>query len=175
MRVLFLPSQIGIGAMVLLAGCAAQPLPNAGPTHFVAARPVVVAQITVLIVSRGSPGWRGRSGRRENAWPVRVGNERGLLEGAAKRAEVLQQIGVDVQRRRQRDQLLAADESLVGRRGGDAGRRGRDLHEAASHLFRALREADRLKPPVIEIAPMPDDGIGEAINDRIRRAAGFVG
>jgi len=41
MRVLFLPSQIGIGAMVLLAGCAAQPLPNAGPTHFVAARPVV--------------------------------------------------------------------------------------------------------------------------------------
>jgi L-threonylcarbamoyladenylate synthase len=52
---------------------------------------------------------------------------------------------------------------------------GRDLHEAASHLFRALREADRLKPPVIEIAPMPSEGIGEAINDRIRRAAGFVG
>ena len=52
---------------------------------------------------------------------------------------------------------------------------GRDLHEAASNLFRALREADRLNPPVIEIAPMPDDGIGEAINDRIRRAAGFVG
>jgi len=51
----------------------------------------------------------------------------------------------------------------------------RDLHEAAANLFKALREADRLKPPVIEIAPMPNDGIGEAINDRIRRAAGFVG
>jgi len=51
----------------------------------------------------------------------------------------------------------------------------RDLHEAAANLFRALREADRLKPPVIEIAPMPNDGIGEAINDRIRRAAGFIG
>ncbi|MFT4076196.1 MAG: L-threonylcarbamoyladenylate synthase [Asticcacaulis sp.] len=52
---------------------------------------------------------------------------------------------------------------------------GRDLHEAAANLFRALREADRLKPSVIEIAPIPDEGIGEAINDRIRRAAGFVG
>lgn len=51
----------------------------------------------------------------------------------------------------------------------------RDLHEAAANLFKALREADRLKPPVIEIAPMPNDGIGEAINDRIRRAAGFIG
>jgi L-threonylcarbamoyladenylate synthase len=50
-----------------------------------------------------------------------------------------------------------------------------DLHEAATNLFCALREADRLKPPLIEIAPIPDSGIGEAINDRIRRAAGFVG
>lgn len=50
-----------------------------------------------------------------------------------------------------------------------------DLHEAATNLFKALREADRFKPPVIEIAPIPDEGIGEAINDRIRRAAGFVG
>ncbi len=51
----------------------------------------------------------------------------------------------------------------------------RDLSEAAARLFRALREADRFNPPVIEIAPIPEDGIGEAINDRIRRAAGFVG
>ncbi len=51
----------------------------------------------------------------------------------------------------------------------------RDLSEAAARLFRALREADRFNPPVIEIAPIPENGIGEAINDRIRRAAGFVG
>ncbi len=51
----------------------------------------------------------------------------------------------------------------------------RDLHEAAANLFRALREADRLNPPVIEMAPIPMEGIGEAINDRIKRAAGFVG
>lgn len=52
---------------------------------------------------------------------------------------------------------------------------GRDVTEAASRLFSALRAADRLKPDHIAIAPVPEDGIGEAINDRIRRAAGFVG
>ncbi|ESQ74424.1 L-threonylcarbamoyladenylate synthase [Asticcacaulis sp. AC402] len=51
----------------------------------------------------------------------------------------------------------------------------RDPAEAAANLFRALREADRLKPPCIAIAPIPENGIGEAINDRIRRAAGFIG
>lgn len=50
-----------------------------------------------------------------------------------------------------------------------------DVAEAAANLFRALRQADRLNPPVIEIAPIPCEGIGEAINDRIRRAAGFIG
>ena len=52
---------------------------------------------------------------------------------------------------------------------------GRDLHEAAANLFRALREADRLRPAAIAVAPIPENGIGEAINDRLRRAAGFVG
>ncbi|ESQ89290.1 translation factor Sua5 [Asticcacaulis sp. AC460] len=51
----------------------------------------------------------------------------------------------------------------------------RDLAEAAANLFRSLREADRLEPACIAIAPIPEDGIGEAINDRIRRAAGFIG
>lgn len=52
---------------------------------------------------------------------------------------------------------------------------GANLHEAAANLFSALRRADRLKPPVIAIAPIPMTGIGEAINDRIRRAAGYIG
>ena len=51
----------------------------------------------------------------------------------------------------------------------------RDPREAASNLFRMLREADRLKPSMISVAPIPADGIGEAINDRLKRAAGFVG
>lgn len=50
-----------------------------------------------------------------------------------------------------------------------------DLREAAANLFRLLREADRSNPRGIAVAPIPDEGLGEAINDRLRRAAGFVG
>lgn len=50
-----------------------------------------------------------------------------------------------------------------------------DLREAAANLFAHLRAADRLKPSAIAVAPIPEDGLGEAINDRLRRAAGFVG
>lgn len=51
----------------------------------------------------------------------------------------------------------------------------RDLKEAAANLFRMLRDADRRRPSAIAVAPIPDAGLGEAINDRLRRAAGFVG
>jgi L-threonylcarbamoyladenylate synthase len=49
----------------------------------------------------------------------------------------------------------------------------RDLVEAAATLFHALREADRLAGPGghIAIAPIPETGLGRAINDRLRRAA----
>lgn len=53
--------------------------------------------------------------------------------------------------------------------------RGGDLREAAANLFRLLREADRMGPSGIAVSPIPTDGLGEAINDRLRRAAGFVG
>lgn len=50
-----------------------------------------------------------------------------------------------------------------------------DLREAAANLFRLLREADRTKPVGIAVSPIPATGLGEAINDRLSRAAGFVG
>jgi L-threonylcarbamoyladenylate synthase len=50
-----------------------------------------------------------------------------------------------------------------------------DLAEAAANLFSALRAADRTHPAAIAVAPIPREGLGEAINDRLRRAAGFVG
>ena len=50
-----------------------------------------------------------------------------------------------------------------------------DLREAAANLFRRLREADRLRPVAIAVAPIPETGLGEAINDRLRRAAGAIG
>lgn len=45
-----------------------------------------------------------------------------------------------------------------------------DLAEAAAALFDRLRAADRLGRP-IAVAPIPDHGLGRAINDRLRRAA----
>jgi L-threonylcarbamoyladenylate synthase len=50
-----------------------------------------------------------------------------------------------------------------------------DLQEAAARLFAYLRAADRSGASAIAVAPIPDEGLGEAINDRLRRAAGFVG
>ncbi len=50
-----------------------------------------------------------------------------------------------------------------------------DLSEAAANLFAYLRGADRTAPRAIAVASIPRDGLGEAINDRLRRAAGYVG
>jgi len=50
-----------------------------------------------------------------------------------------------------------------------------DLREAAANLFAYLRGADRTAPAAIAVAPIPHEGLGEAINDRLKRAAGFVG
>jgi L-threonylcarbamoyladenylate synthase len=50
-----------------------------------------------------------------------------------------------------------------------------DLAEAAANLFAMLRAADRGDPAAIAVSPIPVHGLGEAINDRLRRAAGFVG
>ena len=50
-----------------------------------------------------------------------------------------------------------------------------DLREAATRLFSVLRAADALAPTAIAVAPIPEHGLGEAINDRLRRAAGYVG
>ncbi len=52
---------------------------------------------------------------------------------------------------------------------------GGDLAEAAANLFASLRAADALAPTAIAVAPIPGHGLGEAINDRLRRAAGHVG
>ena len=48
-----------------------------------------------------------------------------------------------------------------------------DLTEAAANLFQMLRTADVLAGPdgCIAFAPIPDTGLGRAINDRLRRAA----
>lgn len=45
------------------------------------------------------------------------------------------------------------------------------LEEAAQHIFAALRKLDALPVDLIIAELMPDEGLGRAINDRLRRAA----
>lgn len=46
-----------------------------------------------------------------------------------------------------------------------------DLTEAAANLFAHLRALDDPRYTAIAVAPIPAQGVGEAINDRLRRAA----
>ena len=46
-----------------------------------------------------------------------------------------------------------------------------DLQEAAANLFAALRDLDRAPFTGIAVTPIPDHGLGAAINDRLNRAA----
>jgi L-threonylcarbamoyladenylate synthase len=48
-------------------------------------------------------------------------------------------------------------------------RRG-DLTEAAANFFAALRTLDEAGEGTIAVMPIPDHGLGEAINDRLKRA-----
>lgn len=68
----------------------------------------------------------------------------------------------------------APDEFLIGF-GGLAGganlSAGGDLAEAAANLYACLHAAAAAPEPRIAVAAVPEGGIGEAINDRLRRAA----
>jgi L-threonylcarbamoyladenylate synthase len=46
-----------------------------------------------------------------------------------------------------------------------------DLVEAAANLFAMLRRLDRPAAGAIAVMPVPETGLGRAINDRLRRAA----
>ena len=46
-----------------------------------------------------------------------------------------------------------------------------DLVEAAANFFASLRSLDGLEATAIAVMPIPETGLGEAINDRLKRAA----
>ena len=46
-----------------------------------------------------------------------------------------------------------------------------DLGEAAARLYDCLHRAAASDRPSVAVAPIPDEGVGRAINDRLRRAA----
>jgi len=52
---------------------------------------------------------------------------------------------------------------------------GGNLHEAAANLFSMLRALDACGAPTIAVMRIPNTGLGEAINDRLSRAAASRG
>lgn len=70
---------------------------------------------------------------------------------------------------------LAFGPTLAGRALPEEARRNLseqgDLHEAAANLFGHLRALDAAGCARIAVAPIPDSGLGLAINDRLTRAA----
>lgn len=73
------------------------------------------------------------------------------------------------------DALAARDDEFLIGFGGVTGdctlSASGDLAEAAARLYACLHEAAAAKAKRIAVAPIPDEGIGAAINDRLRRAA----
>ena len=67
--------------------------------------------------------------------------------------------------------LLAFGEPLPGAAATINLSPSHDLTEAAANLFAALRALDKPRFTAIAVMPIPETGLGAAINDRLRRAA----
>lgn len=68
----------------------------------------------------------------------------------------------------------AGDEFLIGFGGVDGDvtlSAAGDLAEAAASLYACLHRAAAAPQPRVAVAPVPEEGIGAAINDRLRRSA----
>jgi len=65
------------------------------------------------------------------------------------------------------DPLPGAEHAIASANLSPAG----DLRQAAAALFAALADLDAHKPVAIAVAPIPRQGLGVAINDRLARAA----
>ena len=71
-------------------------------------------------------------------------------------------------------QSAEPDEWMIGfgkLNGDDTLSASGDLCEAAARLFHALHRAEGSRKRAIAVAPIPETGVGVAINDRLRRAA----
>ncbi len=135
------------------------------------------------------PGWSRPSLRSvgDNVTQLRAGAlEREVIEVVLGRAVDVAKSGDKVQAPRMLASHYAPEASL--RLNAEAPREGEaylgfgprsgtmtlsasgDLHEAARNLFAMLHELDE-KAERIAVAPIPHHGLGEAINDRLLRAA----
>ena len=84
------------------------------------------------------------------------------IDPAKKSVEALEKVGLI--RFREPIPGVTADRQIVLSASGD-------LKEAAKNLFAALRSMDEMDVESVIAEPLPEKGLGRAINDRLRRAA----
>lgn len=89
--------------------------------------------------------------------PLRLGNLQTLKEGLNK-----QRLGILAFQHQLPD--VPARQQIILSPGGD-------LQEAAQQLFAAMRQLDQMDIDLILAEPLPETGLGRAINDRLRRAS----
>lgn len=66
----------------------------------------------------------------------------------------------------------AAEIQAQGRKSGIIDFKG-DAKEAAHSFFACLRKLDKENPDLIICVGVPEEGLGEAVMDRMRKAAGY--
>ncbi len=141
--------------------------------------PVSMAEISAALSTAWNEGVRSAEGGEASGAPevsLRLAHDRPLTPRAG-RIEAPGQLASHYAPRkpvRLNATAAAPNEWLIGFgpvEGDDNLSPSGDLAEAAARLFEALHRADAQDRPGIAVAPIPDDGIGLAINDRLRRAA----
>jgi L-threonylcarbamoyladenylate synthase len=145
----------------------------------------VGVESTVLDLSAGRPFLLRQGGVTEEAIVEAIGPVgRGITPGQAERPRTLRSPGLMVSHYapalpvRLNAERAEADEAALAFGALPRGGRVRfqlsereDLVEAASRLFEGLRQLDRNGLRGIAAGPVPDVGLGRAINDRLQRAA----
>ena len=148
----------------------------------------VGVESTVLDLSAGQPFLLRPGGVTQEAIEAEIGPVgRGITPGLAESTRTLRSPGLlvshyaprlpvrlNVESARASEALLAFGPSAEARLTFQLSARG-DVAEAASRLFEGLRWLDRAAPSAglcgIAVAPIPEAGLGRAINDRLQRAA----
>ena len=133
---------------------------------------------STIVALRGDGRWEilrpGPIDRERLAGILGAGNEAVASTGAIEAPGQLARHYAPSKPLRLEAERAAPDEFLIGF-GALAGdttlSAAGDLAEAAARLYRCLHEADAAQQPRIAVATVPEDGIGSAINDRLRRAA----
>ncbi len=152
---------------------AAPTAPGQLKSHYATRKPLFLGDIRALYATmHTNPVHSGQTGSKNSTKPT---SEKAMTEsGVLPSSEIRERVGVILTTLEEQKRVgvisfktdysnLADIQRILSPSG--------DLNEAASQLFRAMRELDNSDVDLILAERFPDTGIGRAINDRLERAA----